>query len=88
MLGKNKEENQFNKISKSYSEIGPYLGLGTQLAASVIVMAFLGNWLDTNFNTKPYMLLVCSVLGSFAGIYNFIKSVTNLNQKKKNAQKN
>ncbi len=89
MIGKNKEENEFRRISKSYFEIGPYIGLGTQLAASVIIMAFLGNWLDSKFDTMPILLLVCSILGSFAGIYNFIKSVTNLNKvKKKNAQKN
>ncbi len=70
-------------ISGSYNTIGPYLGLGTQLAATVIIMFFVGRWLDAKFNTTPLMILICSFLGGFAGIYNFIKTVLQLNEKNK-----
>ncbi|MHB8906084.1 MAG: AtpZ/AtpI family protein, partial [Melioribacteraceae bacterium] len=71
------------KISQSFKNVGPYLGLGTQLAASIILMFFLGRWLDSKFNSTPLMILICSFIGGFAGIYNFIHTVLQLNQKKK-----
>jgi F0F1-type ATP synthase assembly protein I len=71
------------KIGQTYKNVGPYLGLGTQLAAAIILMFFLGRWLDTKFNSTPLMILICSFIGGFAGIYNFIKTVLQLNQKKK-----
>lgn len=77
------DEKQTTKIAKSYKEIGPYLGLGTQLAATVVIMFFLGKWLDSKFETLPLFVILFSMLGSFAAIYNFIKSVLQLNQKKK-----
>ncbi|MHB8930501.1 MAG: AtpZ/AtpI family protein [Melioribacteraceae bacterium] len=79
-----KIENQSSeKISQSFRNVGPYLGLGTQLAASIILMFFLGRWLDSKFNSTPLMILICSFIGGFAGIYNFIHTVLQLNQKKK-----
>jgi F0F1-type ATP synthase assembly protein I len=57
------------------SEYAPYLGLGLQLAVTVTAMVFLGIWLDNNFNTSPILTIVCSFLGVFAALYNFIKTV-------------
>ena len=83
----NNDEKHFTKISNSYKEVGPYLGLGTQLAAVVVLMFFLGRWLDTKLNSTPAFILVCSFIGASAGIYNFIKSVLQLNQKKNEKNK-
>ena len=78
------EQKSTEKISQSFKNAGQYLGLGTQLAASIILMFFLGRWLDAKFNSTPLMILICSFIGGFAGIYNFIHTVLQLNQKKKN----
>jgi F0F1-type ATP synthase assembly protein I len=78
-----KTKNNQDNIAKTYREIGPYLGLGTQLAASIILMFFLGKWLDEQFGTYPILMIIFSFLGGFAGIYNVIKSTINLNEKKK-----
>lgn len=75
------EENYTSKFSDSYRKIGPYLGLGTQLAATIILMFFLGRWLDYKFNTEPFLMILFSFSGGFAGIYNFIKTVLQLNKK-------
>ncbi len=72
-----------SKFSESYKDIGPYLGLGTQLAATIILMFFLGRWLDEKFEIEPILTIVFSFLGGFAGIYNFIKSTLDLNKKRK-----
>lgn len=69
------------KIIDGYKKIGPYLGLGTQLAATVILMFFIGYWLDEKFNTRPLLIIVFSIFGAFAAIYNFIKSVLKLSSK-------
>ncbi len=78
----NESKDHTDKISDSYRNIGPYLGLGTQLAATIILMFFLGRWLDEKFNSSPLLLIAFSILGGFAGIYNFIKTVLQLNEKK------
>jgi F0F1-type ATP synthase assembly protein I len=71
------------KISASYKEVGPYLGLGTQLAATMVLMFFLGRWLDSQLNSSPILSIIFSFFGGFAAIYNFIKTVLKLNEKKK-----
>ena len=71
-----------NSLENTYKEIGPYLGLGTQLAATIILMFFLGKWLDEQLEFYPVLTIVFSFFGGFAGIYNVIKSTLNLNKKK------
>ncbi len=74
---------QNKKLINSYKEIGPYLGLGTQLAASIILMFFLGKWLDDKIQIYPVLTIIFTLLGGFAGIYNVIKATLELNKKKK-----
>ena len=68
---------KLKNVNKIYQEVGPYLGLGMQLAITVTVMVFLGIWLDEKFNLSPILTIVFAMLGVFAGMYNFIKSVIN-----------
>ncbi len=75
-----------NDLTKTYKGVGPYLGLGTQLAATIILMFFLGRWLDEKFELTPILTISFAFFGGFAGVYNFIKSVLDLN--KKNNEKN
>ena len=44
------------------------LMIPTTLAASVLVGAFVGNWLDDRFGTGPWLMLLFVVMGSVAGI--------------------
>lgn len=80
---------KFNdEIKKNHLiSVGHYLGLGTQLAGTVIIMFFIGQYLDEKFGTFPYLIIVFSLFGSFAGIYNFIKTVLNINNKSKQNKK-
>ena len=77
------EKNNHKKFAESYKTYGPYLGLGTQLAATVILMFFLGRWIDYQIKTFPVFLILFSLIGAFAGIYNFINTVLKLNKKNK-----
>jgi F0F1-type ATP synthase assembly protein I len=63
-------------------QMAPYMGLGSQLTAAVAVMGFLGWWLDGKFETKPVLFIVFLVLGVFVGMYQFISTVSKLNNKK------
>jgi len=69
--------------SKVMKQLGPYLNLGWQLAITIVVMVFLGKWLDEKFGTSPWLIVTCSVFGVFAGMYTFIKTVMNLDKKNK-----
>lgn len=75
-------------LTQNYKEIGPYLGLGTQLAATIVLMFFLGRWLDSYIDSEPWFTISFSFLGGFAGIYNFIKTVLELNKKQKSEKDN
>jgi F0F1-type ATP synthase assembly protein I len=70
-------------IAKSLRDVGPYLGLGLQLAATVIGMVVLGSWLDKKFNLNYILTLVFGFLGIGIGMYNLIKTVTSLEKKNK-----
>ncbi len=65
-------------LGEAYRQLGPYLGLGTELAASVAGMLLLGYFLDKHFNTSPWLLLVGAAAGLIGGFYNFIKEVQRL----------
>jgi F0F1-type ATP synthase assembly protein I len=66
-----------------YSEIGPFLGLGVQLAVTVVLMVFIGNWLDEKYHKAPVFLIIGACLGTFAGLYNLIKAVLDIEKKTK-----
>ena len=78
MIEDKKDKDPFN--SNLYKDYAPYLGLGIQLAATIVLMVFLGIWLDGKFNSSPYLTLIFSFLGIFTGMYHFIKSVTRLDK--------
>ncbi len=83
-MSDNSEKKKENTDQKPvYAEIGQYLGLGFQLAASVVLMVFLGNWLDEKYNKKPLFLIIGACLGTFAGLYNLIKTVLEIEKKTK-----
>jgi F0F1-type ATP synthase assembly protein I len=71
---KNKDENEDGRSNFAVN-YGPYLGLGLQLAATVIAMVFLGIWLDGRFGTHPWLTILFSFIGIAAALYSFIKSV-------------
>jgi len=79
MIDKKKE-----KDYETMRQVGPYLGLGTQLAATIVLMFFLGYYLDKFFGSYPWLSVLLALFGGFAGVYNFIITVLKLNKKKKN----
>jgi F0F1-type ATP synthase assembly protein I len=74
-------KSKINNLGKTYRDVGPYLGLGFQLAATIVLMFFLGRWLDSQFDIEPILTIIFSFLGGFAGIFNVIKTTLQLNKK-------
>lgn len=64
-----------NDWSRAVREAAPYLTIGTTFAASVLLGVGLGYWLDRKWGTSPWLLLVGSGIGLFAGFYQFSKIV-------------
>jgi ATP synthase protein I len=73
----------FGTLASSYRDVGPYLGLGIQLAATIVICFFIGRWLDGLFNTTPWLMVLGAIFGAAAGLYNFIKTVIQLGKKQK-----
>jgi len=75
-----------SSLNKSFKDAGPYLGLGLQLAATIVIMILAGSWLDKKFNYSPWFTVVFGLFGGFAGTYNLIRTVIQLG-KKQDAEK-
>jgi len=75
------------KKSKVLYELGPYLNLGMQLAVTIVLMVFLGKWLDNKYDTSPWFIISCSLFGVIAGMYNFLKVALSSNKVRKKKKK-
>ncbi|MBN2369163.1 MAG: AtpZ/AtpI family protein [Vicinamibacteria bacterium] len=56
-------------------DAGPYLGLGTSLALTVILGFGAGRWADGRLNSDPLLTLMGSFVGLAAGLYGFFRTV-------------
>jgi F0F1-type ATP synthase assembly protein I len=80
-MDKPEEDKDLKNTSNIYKDVGPYLGIGFQLAATVAGMFFIGRWLDQKTGRDPLFTLVFAFLGIGIGLYNFIKTVIFLGKK-------
>lgn len=64
--------------SSTLRSFAPFLTLGIQLALAIVVMFFVGKWLDSRLNTSPWLMFVGLVVGGVGGMIKFIKSVMDL----------
>ena len=60
-------------IDKSFSSV--LTRVATELLAGLIVGAGLGIMLDNWMETKPLFMIICFLIGGFAGIYNLWRQV-------------
>jgi ATP synthase protein I len=73
-----------NSIIKAYREATPFLALGIQFAAIVVLMFFIGKWGDEKLNTKPWLMLLGLLIGISAGFYHFFTTVIALSKRENN----
>lgn len=70
-------------VAKSLRDVGPYLGLGLQLAVTIVAFVLLGSWLDNKFTQNYIFTLIAGMLGIGIGLYNLIRTVTYLEKRNK-----
>jgi len=73
-----------NDLNQTFKEVGPYLGIGVQLAATIILMVILGQWLDEKFEKKYLFTIIFAFWGIISGMYNLLRTLNYLEKRKKN----
>ncbi|MDI6780237.1 MAG: AtpZ/AtpI family protein [Bacteroidota bacterium] len=74
----------FNSLAKAYREAMPYLTIGIQMAAIVVILFFVGKWADEKLSTSPWLLLLGIFLGIGSSFYHFFKTIVEINKKSSN----
>jgi F0F1-type ATP synthase assembly protein I len=62
-------------------DFGPFLSMGIQLAAAVVIFFFVGYWLDGKLKTYPWLSITGALLGSVGGMVKFIREAQVLGKK-------
>lgn len=75
------EHEDKNSLAYTYRQVAPYLGLGVQLAASVVLMLYLGKWMDSYFETGEVFTIIGAFIGSASGLYNVIRASLQISKK-------
>ncbi len=63
--------------------VGPLLTAGIQLAVCVGLVGFLGYLVDKAYGSTPWMLLLGLLIGAAAGMYLFMKTVSEVDKKER-----
>lgn len=77
--GRKERHSQF----ESLREYSPYLTLGFQLAAAVVVFFLIGVWADTRLDTSPWLKLLGLLLGTVGGFVKFFRTIADLERKER-----
>ncbi len=70
-------------LNQLYRDFAPYLTLGMQLAAAVLMFFFIGWWVDGELSTAPVFQLVGILLGFIGGMVKFLRTVSDFNKQNK-----
>jgi F0F1-type ATP synthase assembly protein I len=70
-------------LGSALREFAPYLTLGFQLAAAVVVFLLIGVWLDNRLDSSPWFKLAGLLLGITGGFIKFFKTVSELEKHRK-----
>ncbi len=82
------EENQkrVRGLTRIYRDFAPFLTLGFQLAAAVVLFFFIGSWIDSRYGTEPMFKLVGLFVGITGGLIKFFKTAMELGKKGNSSQ--
>jgi ATP synthase protein I len=80
-----RREQLFPGLGDAYRDTAPYLTLGIQLAATVVVFFLAGWWLDTHYDTSPLFKLIGLFVGFVGGMIKFLKSAAELGKRAKDS---
>ena len=54
--------------------MGTLLTQGIQLALTVVILFFLGSWLDSRWGTAPWLMLAGIFVGTVGGLIKFFRT--------------
>lgn len=60
------------------ASLAPYLALGSQMAAFVVVLGAVGWLIDQQLGTEPWALIIGLILGCVVGFSQFLRNVQRL----------
>ncbi len=66
---------------EAYRKAGPYMGLGIEFAATVILCFIAGRWLDGKVGTEPILALVGLLVGTGAATWHLLRAVNRLSDR-------
>jgi F0F1-type ATP synthase assembly protein I len=70
----------FENPLKAYRHAGPLFGTGIQLAGTVVILFFIGSWLDDQWHTTPWMMVIAISIGIVGGLIKFIRTVNEISK--------
>lgn len=77
-----KNENPSKKPNNSLNQYARFSGIAIQMGVIIGISAWGGKKLDEYFNlNKPYLTIVCSLVGVAVALYLIIKEVINMGKK-------
>ena len=65
---------------ESLKSVGPYLGIGLELAITILIFLLLGRYLDNRWDTTPWLMIAGAALGFAAGFYGMFKTLAGLSK--------
>ncbi len=71
-----------------YGKAYEIIAAALQLVVAVILMFFLGNWLDGKFGTAPWLMMTGLMVGFGAGFFAFLRSVQKMARSEDRNDKN
>jgi F0F1-type ATP synthase assembly protein I len=77
------EESNTSGLGHAYRKAGPYLGLGIEYTATILLCFVLGRWIDGKLETSPILTLAGFLLGMTAATMNLLRTVNRLHAKAK-----
>ena len=66
---------------------GAYAGLGLQFAISILVLLWVGQWLDRRLGTAPILLIAGVFVGGGAAFYSIYRKLMAMQQREEQARR-
>lgn len=78
-----KKDSPARKAVQVYAQLGAYINLGFQFAATLLACLFLGYWLDARLGTEPVLLIAGVLLGMAVGLYHLYRELMAAEKRRK-----
>ncbi|MSS71281.1 MAG: AtpZ/AtpI family protein [Candidatus Latescibacteria bacterium] len=75
------DEKRSSGLGRAYSQVGPYLSIGVEFTAAILLCLGVGWWIDGRFHTTPAFTLVGAFFGMAAGFYNLYRTVMGIQKR-------